>query len=299
MNHINHIYHTIANKNLFAAKKLKRYLKQQDEAFYYTANHYLERYNKYLHIQGLTLDYGVDCYLKLLQEMVLQRKSFLEKGHYANTSFDEVNKAVYANPEIMNYHMHGLLLAQFLWPDQYQRFLFFRENLQCYRPIHNYLEVGGGHGLYIAEAFEQLGKATQYDLVDISESSLQLAKGILNNSHIHYHHKDIFEFENRGVYDFITIGEVIEHLENPLQMLIHLHSLLNEGGTVYLTTPVNAPMIDHIYLFNHTDEIRQLVVESGFRIEKERVVISEEVSQETAIEQKLPIMYAAFLKKRQ
>lgn len=51
--------------------------------------------------------------------MLEERLAFIRKGTYSNTSFEEVEKNVYATPEVMSYHMHGLVLAQFLWFDQY------------------------------------------------------------------------------------------------------------------------------------------------------------------------------------
>jgi 2-polyprenyl-3-methyl-5-hydroxy-6-metoxy-1,4-benzoquinol methylase len=160
------------------------------------------------------------------------------------------------------------------------------------------LEIGGGHGLYTLDAAEQLSADCRIDVVDISESSLTLAKAILNEIQVQFFHADIFDFEPKYKYDFITIGEVIEHLENPEAMMKRLCNLLTDKGTVFLTTPINAPMIDHIYLFNNAGEIRELIHKTGFKIDKEKLAISEDVTAEEADRLKLPVMYAAFLKKQ-
>jgi 2-polyprenyl-3-methyl-5-hydroxy-6-metoxy-1,4-benzoquinol methylase len=194
--------------------------------------------------------------------------------------------------------MHGLVLAQYLWFDQYERILFFTDNLRKYIPAkEKYLEIGGGHGLYINEAVRLVPEMGRFDLVDISTSSLDLAKGIVNDDRINYYLKNIFDFTQEETYDFITIGEVLEHVEEPLQLLKKVTGLLGVNGVCYLTTPINAPMIDHIYLFNNVDEIRDLFNEAGLKIIEEKIVISEKVSTQKAEKFKVPVMYAAFLKK--
>ncbi len=294
---IDRVIELLKTKSPLAAKKAMRNLKLVDDRHQFFTEFYFSKYIKYLDTLKRSIEFGVDCYVSLTNDMISLRNDFLQTGRYANKSFDEVNRVVYSNPRVMEYHMHGLLLAQFIWHDQYKRFTFFHDNLKHYLPINKYLEIGGGHGIYIHDATTQLSDKCVFDLVDISESSLNLAKGILEDKQVNFLLQDVFDFSPTYTYDFITIGEVIEHLESPVSMLNRLRELLSESGTVFLTTPVNAPMIDHIYLFNNVEEIRLLIRISGFRIDKEIAVISEEVSEEVASELKIPIMYAAFLKR--
>ena len=65
----------------------------------------------------------------LWEALDLRFVQFVETGKYTSTSFDEVENRVYGNDTIMTYHMHGLVLGQFLWFEQYERFKFFKENL--------------------------------------------------------------------------------------------------------------------------------------------------------------------------
>jgi len=57
-------------------------------------------------------------------------------------------------------------------------------------------------------------------------------------------------------------------------------------------------MIDHIYLFNTEDELRGLFNLAGLEILEEKIVISEHITRKTAEKFKMPIMYAAFVKKK-
>jgi len=296
INYIELLLNKISAKNQKHATKLRENLKHLSDDYFHLGNSFYEKYEKYLHSQKLTLDFGVECYLRMSEDMVEERIKFIQNGKYSNTSFAEVDKTVYSNPGVMTYHMHGLVLGQFLWFEQWERIKFFVDNLQHYfRNGRKYLEIGGGHGLYINEAMKLLPDTTQFDLVDISESSLTLARGILNTNRVNFHLKNIFDFTNDDEYDFVTIGEVLEHVEEPLRLLKQIRNHLSANGFCYLTTPINAPMIDHIYLFNDEQEIRNLLTEAGFEIVKEKIVISEKISSAKAVRYKVPVMYAAFI----
>jgi 2-polyprenyl-3-methyl-5-hydroxy-6-metoxy-1,4-benzoquinol methylase len=281
--------------------KLDENMKVHDQEFYERANLFLEKYEDHLTRIKKDLSFGVDCYLKLIDDMLAARLDFIRTGAYANSSFAEVEASIYARPEVMTYHMHGLVLAQFLWFDQYERILFFSNKLKSYLSegtVPSYLEVGGGHGLYLYEALKLLPAETKFEMIDISESSLALAKGVVNNQNVSYYLKNIFDFEAGQTYDFVTMGELIEHVEDPLALLKKAVGLLSEDGVCYMTTPVNAPMIDHIYLFNDAQEIKDLVNEAGFEIIEDTLVVSEKMELKRAMKRKVPLMYAAFMKRK-
>lgn len=298
-NYVEHILNIIESENSKHAIKIRKNIKELGSDFIIRSDSFFSKYVDYLERNNKTLDYGVNCYLRMIDDMVKERIEFIRNDCYSSSSFAEVEKRVYANPDIMEYHMHGLVIAQFLWIDQFKRFLFFSENLKKYlKSSGKYLEIGGGHGLYINEAINIFSNLAKNDLVDISSSSIDLAKGIINNSKINYIHKNIFDFNaEENIYDFITMGEVLEHVEDPLSLLKKLNELLDINGVCYITTPINAPMIDHIYLFNDASEIRSLFKSSGFDILEEKIVISDNKSEEYAKRTKLPVMYAVFLKK--
>jgi len=245
------------------SSKIKTHVATMDGEIMQKANVFYKAYLDYLESEGKSFDYSVDCYFKMVNDMINERLYFTRSGKYSSSSFKEIEERVYANPAIMKYHMHGLTIAQFAWYDQCERFAFFSNNLQKYgSKSHSYLEIGGGHGLYIKEATNLLQNTEIFDLVDISPSSIELTKGILADNRINYYVKDIFDFEGR-VYDFITIGEVIEHVEDPLSLLKRMAEMLTLDGCCYVTTPINAPMIDHLYLFNNAQEIRDLLISAG------------------------------------
>ena len=261
------------------------------------AEAFFGRYKSYVESLRLTFESGVESFIHLQYSTEEQWKTFFKTGRYACASFEEVNRSVYSTPEVMHRHMHGLVFAQFFWPDQYKRFEFFCDYLPRYTPmINQYLEIGGGHALYLTEATRELSAAS-VDVVDISPTSIELAKGIANNPRVAYHLSDICVFSETQKYDFITMGEVLEHIEQPREILSKIHRLLAPGGCAYITTCANAPMIDHIYLFKNAREIREMLVECGFAIERETKQFKIDVSERVGERGKVPLMYAAFVSK--
>lgn len=278
------------------ALKLKANTKYLGDDYLVKANDFYTQYLRFLHQNGSDLDFSVKCYLTMLGDMAEERIKFVRSGRYSCTSFDDVQKCYYDKPEVVCNHLHGLALAQFLWFDQYERFMFFVEQLHNYRgQVNNYLEIGGGHGLYCYEALKILDTAVIFELIDTSAYSIEFGKGIINSERVNFLQKNVLEYASDATFDFITVGEVLEHVEAPHVLLQKLKELLGRNGLAFVTTPVNAPMIDHIYLFNNVQEIRSVIQDAGLEILQEKIIITERVSQQYAEKFKIPVMFAALI----
>ncbi len=298
-NMMNYVVEQISSKNQLHSKKITKNLGKFDDAYFTRANNFLKRYVKLLENEGKTLDYAIDCYLQMIADVNYESVQFLQTGEYTSKSFEEVNKRVYDNPAIMEYYMHALVMSQFLWTHHYDILLYFNKVISDNsKNISRYLEVGGGHGLYISEAIGIIGEMAHYDLVDISKSSIEIAKKMISNDKVNYMLTDVFEYFPENKYDFITMGEVLEHVEDPVNLLKKLHSLLSDNGKLFITTPTNAPAIDHIYLFRNADDIRKVISDAGFNVEDELCVYSEDMPAEKAEKFKVSMMYAGLLVKK-
>jgi len=268
-----------------------------DERYRTSATDFLRRYRSFIEAQGKSLEFGIKSFMRLRTDMAAEWLEFKRTGRYTSSSFAEVEQRVYGTPEVMQQHMHGLVFAQFLWPEQYRRYTFFADHLKEFAgSARKYLEVGGGHALYIVEAVKQLPQA-HFDLLDISKSSIELAQGIAAGLPIDYHLRNIMDFHPKQRYDFITMGEVLEHLEDPAALLKRVRDLLADDGHAYITTPVNAPMIDHIHLFNDAEEIRELFRVCGLQIEKEVTQYALDMPEKRAKMLKVPQMFGAFVRR--
>lgn len=298
-NYLEKILAKIELQNPAHAQKLKNNAKNLGLDYVVRANDFYAQYDRVLGQIGYNLDYGVKSYLTMLGDMAEERMKFIRSDRYSSSTFEEVDKCYYDKPEVMCYHMHGLALAQFLWFDQYERFIFFSDQLQKYRnQVNCYLEIGGGHGLYTYEALKILDSSATFDLIDSSACSIELSRGIINSVKVNFLQKNVLEYASDSTFDFITMGEVLEHVEDPFVLLQKLKELLGGTGMSFITTPVNAPMIDHIYLFNNVQEIRDIIQDARLGIVKEKIVITEQVSQRYAEKFKIPVMYAALIQQK-
>ncbi|QIY91427.1 class I SAM-dependent methyltransferase [Chryseobacterium gallinarum] len=300
---IEHLIESIAAKNTIHGKKLqKNFLSLKEENNYISDfNTFIKKYKDILEKKNLSFDDSINYYLKMIGDFNEEMLDFTRTGQYRNTSFEEVNKAMYDNPDVMVSHMHGLLLSQFLWKHHYFVYHYFKSNIEKYSPINSYFEIGAGHGLYFEAAMEKIGMDNcTFEALDISESSLELTKSLIKNDKVIYHLKNIFDYTDQDEKkDFITMGEVLEHVEDPLSLLKKVKDLIKPEGTIFITTPTNAPSIDHIYLFNNVQEIRDLIHEAGLEIVDENSFASEDIDIEKAEKRKIAIMYASFLKIKQ
>lgn len=287
----------IAERSPKYATKLDTQLARMNPEFYTRTRKFLDRFERFLIAKGKDLNYGIDCHLKLRDEMMEERMEFLRSGHYASSSFEEVERRVYGNPEIMEYYMYGLVFSQFFWREQYARLEFFCKGLPQYRDrINSYIEIGGGHAIYISSAVEMLQPGTHFELVDISATSMDVARAMSPADKIQYYLCNVFDFPDERRYDFIVAGEILEHLEEPRKLLARIRRMLTPEGRAFISTPVNAPTVDHIYLFNHADEIRALLASEGFVIESEATCYAEDVNDAKAEKLKIAQMFAAFVR---
>jgi 2-polyprenyl-3-methyl-5-hydroxy-6-metoxy-1,4-benzoquinol methylase len=297
-NKLDYIVDQIKKLNPLHGKKVSKNIKAMDADFHERANVFLNAYETLLSHESKNLDYSINCYLQMIADVNYESVQFMQTGEYTSKSFDEVNKRVYDNPDVMEYYMHGLLLSQFLWTHHYDILLYFNDIINRNKDsIKNYLEVGGGHGLYISEAISIIGAGASYQVVDISKSSLEMARRMINNNSVTYTLSDVFEFFPEKKYDFITMGEVLEHVEDPVRLLEKLYELLDENGKVIITTPTNAPAIDHIYLFKNAEDIREVIRKAGFKILEEKCIYSENLPPEMAEKMKISMMYVGVLAK--
>ncbi len=285
--------------NPLHSKKIIRHLETADHEFIERADSILNKYIAFLEKQNKNLDYGIDCYLRMIADIIREQINFLETGEYSSKSFEEVNQRVYGNPEIMEYYMNALVLSQFLWKHHYAVFSFFTKTLSRYKgKINNYLEIGGGHGLFTTEALEILNKDVKFNLIDISPTSIEMSKNLIRDKRVRFILGDIFAFKTEHEYDFITMGEVMEHVEEPVRLLLKMRSLMNDDGVAFITVPANAPAIDHIYLFRNLAEIKDVIEKSDLEVINDLCAWAEELPEEKAQEFKVTLMYGALVRKK-
>lgn len=261
-----------------------------------------ERELEYL-AEKYTMDEIVDGYVYTTETTMEERKYFQEHGDYRCHSFAEINKLFYSNPEATTRRMIGLCLCEYLWETVLLTHRFFEKAIREAEG-ENYLEIGPGHGKYFYEAYN-LGRFKKYVGVDVSPTSIALTDEFMRK-HINGDEKAYELYcqdatlldPEKEKYDFVTIQEVLEHLEDPEGMLRKIGELLTPEGRAYALMPICAPSPQHIFLFQDRAHVRSIVDRAGLEIVKEEYITANNMPAEEAEAKRLPIDAALIVKRK-
>ncbi|GGH55508.1 hypothetical protein GCM10008014_25190 [Paenibacillus silvae] len=92
--------------------------------------------------------------------------------------------------------------------------------------------------------------------VDLEEESIRYAQEELAKeskpvrNHVDFRMLDITQWKARTTFDTVLLGEVLEHFAHPETLLLQIHHLLVEEGTLIVTVPYGYhPFYDHKQTF--------------------------------------------------
>ena len=258
---------------------------------------------RYLAGLGLELSYIAGCYLTVVDDTTAEQLHFLRHGHYRNRTYADVAATVYHDRAYMDRYMYGLVVTAFLWPNHLRILRFFEEVLPTDRP-GRYLEVGPGHGYFMARAARE-GSFEDLLGIDISPASIDQARALIAAfapeaaARCTLRCMDFLAADDLAAesFDALVMGEVLEHVEEPGLFLRRLRDLARPDAFIYVTTCINAPAIDHIYLWRDTDSLEALIGECGLTIVQALRLPYEGKTMEQARRQALPINVAYVLRK--
>lgn len=261
-------------------------------------------YLEYCVSKGLTLDYLAESYLSLLEDTLREQIYFMQHKEYRYSTLAEVIDLVYNNTEYMNRYMYGLAITDFLWSNHIEIIRFFKRTLPK-NIAGKYLEVGPGHGHYMMTAM-QLSGYSSYLGVDISSASIEQTRSIVD--YFQPEHKSRLQLQevdfldaaglDQGAYDAIVMGEVLEHVEQPELFLARIVELAKPEAYIFVTSCVNAPEIDHIYLWRTIDSLESMIKGCGLDIVDMAYMPYAGKTLEEAKADELPINVAYVLEKR-
>ena len=285
-------------KSPMQRKYLTHHFAKRDEVFWRRAEQFAQNFLSYLDHIGLSADQAINAYLEVCRDMLASQMSFKRTQKYSCPKASEAKIHVYSSNEKMTNYMIGLALTQFLWPNHYEMYDFFIEQNKKLKNIKNILEIGPGHGFFLAESVSLFPDA-HIEAIDISPTSKRLSEAFvfhLTGKQCSVALKDISQFDG-GSYDYIVMGEVLEHLDEPKSVLKRIHRALNDKGYFYMTTCANAPAIDHVYLYESVEHIQRELKESGFAPIAELALPVEDVPQKEWVEKRIEVNYSAMLRK--
>jgi len=302
-NNFSKILQEIYKRSPLQRKKLERYLSLKGLEFQREAEQFADDYVGYLSSQNISLEWAVEAFLSLCDDMIQCQAYFLKTGRYpAVNKKATVYENIHNSKSRMKAYMIGLALSLYLWPTHYEMFSFLRSEIKKYSDaVHSYLEIGPGHGLFLMNALNILKNLKRIVAVDISEESIRetqsITKYFLDNKEIEFHVSDILEFVSDEEYDFIVAGEVLEHVEEPHEVLKKIRSLLKDNGLCFISTCANAPAPDHLYHFKTIEEIKKLITSNSFFIQKERILPVEDLPMHEIVRQRVTINYCALIRR--
>lgn len=291
----------VSAQNPLQRKRISAFISQQD-AGYWTFAEDLSRSLNYSFLQS---DYernaAAQSYNRMCMEILREQIRFRKTGVYLLDDARAAEREVYSQHDTMRSYVVGLLLSYLFWPNHYRIFQFFSDHL-AERRIENCLEVGVGHGLFSAELMRRVPNVN-LTLVDISAASLKLAREMLitfkqNPARVRFIHGDYLSvpLESDG-FDFLIVGEVLEHVNDAPGFLRRTQQLLRPGGSIFLSTCANCPAVDHVYFFHSVDEIRELIRRTGLSIFRDLALPAEAVTEARWQAELVTINYCAILTK--
>jgi 2-polyprenyl-3-methyl-5-hydroxy-6-metoxy-1,4-benzoquinol methylase len=103
------------------------------------------------------------------------------------------------------------------------------------------LDFGCGDGVFLAMCSMSKIKPSGYD---ISSEALSIAKAKLQNKAVLYDNLD--DIQN-NYYDNVTCFEVLEHVDQPPELMIELFKKCKEGGRILITVPIEKNLNDPMH----------------------------------------------------
>lgn len=277
MDNISTFTKLLEEKNRFSFKKINEFLDKKNQEELNDISSKIEFLLRKSDSGRLSMIDLVESYIEMNKSLLVEKMFFLKNRRYRYNKFDDALKNVYQNDELMNNYLIWIFISNLIHENHTSLFNFFVRNVRGCQG-NKYLEVGVGHGLFFQKVLD-LNLFNEYTGIDVSESSISMTSEFLDymgtKSDFKLIHKDIFDFNSQEKFDFISCGEVIEHVENPSAFLKKFNDLLSENGKIYISTATNSPFPDHIYLFQKTDDIEAIIYEAGFVV-VDRIVISAE-----------------------
>lgn len=263
----------IGRQNPLQRKRIDAFLSRQDDDYWDLAEPLVRRLNDRLLRTAESAEEAARSYNRMCMDFLKEQIRFKRTGTYLIDDAAVAHEEVYGRPEVMRYYMVGLLLSYLFWPNHYAMLRFLEDQLEG-RTIRKYLEIAPGHGLFAARAI-RASPGLRGTLVDISPTALEVSRSILEAFDVDVGKLRVVQGDflrtdlGESGFDFISMGEVLEHVNEAGAFLARAAALLAPDGAIFMTTCANCPALDHVYHFRTVGQIRQLIADAGLEIRSE------------------------------
>lgn len=214
----------------------------------------------------------IDGYCSFVVDVNRSQQEYERTGRYRHSSYQEVFEATYGNPEFMRLYHWGVYTTTFAWQHHLALCRFFRDRflarLAADESSGSLVDLGCGSGVWHYLALRRLASWSATG-VDISQHSVETARRmagqVLADREIEYHLDDAIRWRPTREFDAGISCFLLEHLEEPGELLRNLCRCLKPGGLAFVTCALTAAEIDHIFEFKRESEVVALVEDAGFR----------------------------------
>lgn len=212
-------------------------------------------------------------YFYIIRDMSKGQLYYEKHEKYLNSSFEECNKYVYNNPEVVSDYFGSMILLKLFFEGEFVLCKYytdtFLKNFVAKTSKGRLLELGSGAGVLSMLALDYL-KNWQALGVDISETSVKQANEIAEvnkfNNRVKYVLGNALEFVGESEFDAVLSYMVLEHLEDPNLLFKNLARNLKTGGYGFVSTVLEGLIWDHIYEYRRESEVVLQAEKNGFRV---------------------------------
>lgn len=295
------IVEVIGRQNPLQRKRIDAFLSGQGDVYWDFAESLSRTLNERLLRSQESAEEAASSYNRMCMDFLKEQIRFKKTGRYLLDDAAVAHDEVYDRPDVMRYYMVGLLLSYMFWPNHYAMLRFLDGHLEG-RNIREYLEIAPGHGLFTVRAIRR-SPQLRGTLVDISPTALDVSRSILeafdvDTTKLRIVQGDFLDIDlGDSVFDFISMGEVLEHVNEADVLLGRAARVLTPDGAIFMTTCANCPALDHVYHFHSVGQIRQLIATAGLRIESELALPADPFPEEVWEQELVTINYCCILRR--
>jgi SAM-dependent methyltransferase len=226
-------------------------------------------------------NWAANGYISFNRMVLKEELAFRDSGAYSAGAedMDRIIADIYDNDDVMEkYYLVGLYATYFVWPHHYRMLRYYRSSFLGAEAgeAARFAEWGVGHGLLSVAALSRW-PAAQGWLFDLSQHSLNFARRLLeaagHGSRCSFVQGDVVAEPDLPVVDRLVCSEVLEHVPYPQTVLEGVRSALAPGGRAFLTAAVDAPQVDHVYLFRSDEEVFAMAAAAGLRLRSHLSVV--------------------------
>lgn len=211
-----------------------------------------------------------DGYATFVVDVNRSQVEYERLGRYRHNKYAEVYAKVYDNRDHMEKYHWGVYVTTFAWAHHLRLYKFFRD---CFLNLLSQggelVELGAGSGIW---AMLTLRQRPHWRIlgVDISSTSIEHANRMVQVNGLAdrmvLKRGNALTYERSTPADAVVSCFLLEHLEQPEQLVDSVSRNLKIGGYAFLTAALTASETDHIYEIKRESEVVLLAEERDLRV---------------------------------